>query len=372
MERPYIICHMVMSIDGKVTGDFLDSEEGINAAEDYYEIHREFKADAFACGRITMEGSFTGGWYPNLTEFQGKMIEREDYIADYDADFYAVAFDTHGKLGWKDAVIHDEDPGYNNAHIVEVLSEDVEDAYLGYLRQTGISYIFAGKHEIDIELAVHKLWQHCISRRLLLEGGAALNGSFVRAGVIDELSLIQAPVFAAKEDKLLFGEAEGGHYQMMSAEELEHSFWLRYHSGHAASIPRLKLSVIIDAIEMASDEWQYFYDLKTNESIFLSDYNEFDDEEWETLEEEPDRFIRLPDKYEIHEYSIMSDFVNSRKKEKERNQLERAIQGRGAFRRFKDSVNQMGIADQWYEFQENAYRDIAIRWCEDNGYEYEE
>ena len=28
MTRPYVICHMVMSIDGKVTGDFLYSKNG--------------------------------------------------------------------------------------------------------------------------------------------------------------------------------------------------------------------------------------------------------------------------------------------------------------------------------------------------------
>ena len=116
MNRPYIICHMVTSIDGKVTGKFLESEAGLKAAEQYYKIHRGFGADGFICGRLTMESSFTGGWYPDLTAFQGQKVEREDYIATYDAKFYAIAFDTHGKLGWKDAVIHDEDPGYDKAH----------------------------------------------------------------------------------------------------------------------------------------------------------------------------------------------------------------------------------------------------------------
>ena len=52
------------------------------------------------------------------------------------------------------------------------------------------------------------------------------------------------------------------------------------------------------------------------------------------------------------------------------NQLYNAIQGRGAFRRFKDSVNRMGIAKQWYDYRDNAHREIAIRWCRDNEYEY--
>ena len=47
MTRPYIICHMVMSIDGKVTGDFLSRSEGEKATEIYYEINRNYKADGF-------------------------------------------------------------------------------------------------------------------------------------------------------------------------------------------------------------------------------------------------------------------------------------------------------------------------------------
>ena len=64
MNRPYIVCHMVTSIDGKVTGDFLGLPACEDATEVYYEINREYKSrgsGGFICGRITMEGSFTGG-----------------------------------------------------------------------------------------------------------------------------------------------------------------------------------------------------------------------------------------------------------------------------------------------------------------------
>ena len=70
MNRPYIICHMVMSIDGKVTGDFLFLPECVGATEIYYRLNRELKADGFICGRVTMESSFTGGWYPDSTKYE--------------------------------------------------------------------------------------------------------------------------------------------------------------------------------------------------------------------------------------------------------------------------------------------------------------
>ncbi|SEA94884.1 Uncharacterised protein family (UPF0158) [Oribacterium sp. KHPX15] len=52
--------------------------------------------------------------------------------------------------------------------------------------------------------------------------------------------------------------------------------------------------------------------------------------------------------------------------------LTHAIQGRGAFRRFKDTVYDLGIDQKWYDYQAKAYKRIATRWCEANDIEYEE
>ena len=49
-----------------------------------------------------------------------------------------------------------------------------------------------------------------------------------------------------------------------------------------------------------------------------------------------------------------------------------AMQGRGTFRRFKDAVIKMGIDQEWYDFQAGVYKRKAIKWCDDNGIEYEE
>ena len=76
--RPYVICHMTTSIDGKVTGNFLFREECIPATEEYYRLNREIPAQGFAWGRVTMEESFTGGWYPELSNYENKKISRED------------------------------------------------------------------------------------------------------------------------------------------------------------------------------------------------------------------------------------------------------------------------------------------------------
>ena len=103
---------------------------------------------------------------------------------------------------------------------------------------------------------------------------------------------------------------------------------------------KVKLGVILDAIEMADDNYTYFLDLETGESVFLADelITGLDNEGLEDeIEESPERYLRLPTKFEIHEYHIMEEFIWTLKGEKA-DKLERAIRGRGAFRRFKDMV----------------------------------
>lgn len=200
MNRPYIVCHMVMTPDGKVTGDFLSTPECEAAAELYYDINRADPATAFACGRVTMEGSFTHGWQPDLAPFEGADVEPGDFVAQAAARRYAVAFDRMGCLGWQAPEIEDADPGYGGSHIVEVLSSAASLAYRAYLRSIGVSYIVAD----DIPMALCKLRDLFGIERMLLEGGADINGAFLRAGAVDELSLVLAPVIGAAGDKSLF------------------------------------------------------------------------------------------------------------------------------------------------------------------------
>lgn len=216
MNRPYIICHMVQSIDGKVTGDFLSAPESEATVEAYYEINRELRCNGFICGRVTMEGSFTGGCYPDLSAYSEKTIG-VDFIPKNMTGFYAVACDPKGRLGWKAPYIEDEDPGYDKAQIFEVLTEQVAPRYLGYLQSLEIPYIFAGKTEIDVVLALSKLKNNGIEK-LLLEGGSIINGAFQRAGVIDEISLVLSPVVADKEDRPLFTDGNKECYKLTNAE----------------------------------------------------------------------------------------------------------------------------------------------------------
>ena len=231
MNRPYIICHMTTSLDGKVTGEHLSRLGHSPVSDVYYEINRNYKADAYACGRVTMEGSFTGGWYPDLNQYPEVKPDsvRMDFTAGDLTGFYAVAFDPHGRLGWKSNRIIDEDkdPGYDRAQIIEVLTHQVSGRYLTYLQSMGIPYIFAGDSEINIEEALCKLKTYFGINKLLLEGGSILNGAFQRSGVIDELSLVVDPVIGG-EGKPLCMDSHVEEYRLADLKNYEGIVWMNY------------------------------------------------------------------------------------------------------------------------------------------------
>ncbi len=134
---------------------------------------------------------------------------------------------------------------------------------------------------------------------------------------------------------------------------------------------KVKLSEIIDAIEMTDQESEYFLDKETGELVWTNDFamtSEEKEEAYDALDEHG--FYRLPTSFDINEYSIMEDFVYSLPESK-RERLARAISGKGTFRRFKDGIRRMGIEEQWYDYQGDAYKRMAIEWCEENEIEYE-
>lgn len=137
---------------------------------------------------------------------------------------------------------------------------------------------------------------------------------------------------------------------------------------------RIKLQTFIDAIEQVSDAYMMLYDTKTGETVYLPDVwitGETDEELAKLVENEPERFLQFPTKYEIHEYSIMESFVDYLPPGRIKSELSSTIRGKGAFRRFKQSIRFHGIEQLWYDYKANAYRELAERWCRDFEIEFE-
>jgi riboflavin biosynthesis pyrimidine reductase len=91
-----------------------------------------------------------------------------------------------------------------------------------------IPYIFAGETAIDVELALFKLKNIIGCDTLLLEGGSIINGAFERAGVVDELSLVVAPVVAGKDSKPLFMDSDIENFELVKVENENGNLVLNY------------------------------------------------------------------------------------------------------------------------------------------------
>ena len=61
-----------------------------------------------------------------------------------------------------------------------------------------------------------------------MEGGSLINGSFMKAGVIDEISLVQCPITGEKDDKSLFNEGNIESYSLEQLKPLRNGFYALY------------------------------------------------------------------------------------------------------------------------------------------------
>ena len=181
MKRPYVICHMTPSIDGRI----LTSGWNLPAVamSEYERIANTFDADAWIIGRVSMEPYAGRARVPRTR----KRMARTDFIAPHGAQSFAIAIDPSGKLRWTKSDIDGE-------HVITVLTEQVSDSYLAFLQEQGVSYLFGGRTKIDLPRVLAKLYKDFGIRKLLLEGGGKINGTFLAADVIDELSILIAPV----------------------------------------------------------------------------------------------------------------------------------------------------------------------------------
>ena len=143
---------------------------------------------------------------------------------------------------------------------------------------------------------------------------------------------------------------------------------------------------VIEAMDLMSDEATAYINRKTGELITLTHEElalaEDPEEAADAAEWQKDvlpkarevlasaDFIRLPGKFEIHDWSIMERFARSLSDVAVNDELQAALHGRGAFRRFKDAVHRLGIADEWYRFRDAALEEIAIEFLEAQGIAY--
>lgn len=235
--KPYLICHMVQSVDGRIWGSRWRPRDNVvpNLFEKLHDdlVREGGGGGSWLCGRVTAQefARGKGKTYPATAE---KFPRQNWYALDETkrraVKAWGVFLDAHGKACWERSDIGG-DP------ILVILTEQVPDSHLAGLRKEGISYIFAGKTGIDLSGALETLNRELGIERLLIEGGGGANGAFLRAGLLDELSIvITAALDGSTGAPTVFnsGDADLGpapltRMTLASHTVLEHgALWLRY------------------------------------------------------------------------------------------------------------------------------------------------
>lgn len=180
--RPRITCHMASSIDGRILPERWSPADAHNHAT-YDELHGRLGGGSWLVGRVTGAEFAKRGAYP---DHAGAALPRTAWLPRRDAAAYAIIADAHGKIAWGRADI-------GNDPIVVLLTKQVTDAHLAGLRADGVGYLFAGSDSLDFEQAMSMLREDLGIDHLLLEGGGHINGGLLRAGLVDEISVMIVP-----------------------------------------------------------------------------------------------------------------------------------------------------------------------------------
>lgn len=230
--RPYIICHMGTSIDGRLhPSRFTAVAAGNSQAvlrSHYEKVHDSFEADGWLVGRKTMSEMAKG---TERTIADAPRVSREPHLGDRNGRKLGITIDPSGRVHYgKDNVGGD--------HVVAILGEKVSDAYLAELREDGVSYIFAGAKGDDLPSAMEQLVTVFGVKKLMLEGGGRINGAFLKHRLIDEFSTLIHPAVdgVARSDGIVDYEGPEGDrpgagqaLRLIGCETLEGGMvWLRH------------------------------------------------------------------------------------------------------------------------------------------------
>lgn len=184
--KPHVSILMVTSVDGRLhPSRFTNSPDGTRRdwSAQYEKVHARLHADAWLVGRVTMAEMSRSPAHPPDTQ---RAVRRPVHRANAEAKSFAVAIDPAGK-------VHFERGDVGGDHVIVLLGQHVPDSHLAELAADGVSYVVAERPDIDLVAALDALAREFGIEHLLVEGGAATNGAFLVAGLVDEFRVLVAP-----------------------------------------------------------------------------------------------------------------------------------------------------------------------------------
>ena len=178
MKKPYIICHMMISIDGRIDCAMTSKLRGVS---EYYQTLEELELPTTVSGRVTaeLEMAEPGEYVPKDAAAYG----REGFSRKTDAAGYEIVVDSRGRLLWPKM-------GHESKPYLILTSTGVAKEYLDYLDRQNISWIACGEGHVDLVRAAEILAEEFGVTRMGIVGGPKINTAFLEAGLLDEISLL--------------------------------------------------------------------------------------------------------------------------------------------------------------------------------------
>ena len=222
MTKPYIICHMMTTIDGRIDCEMVAKLTG---TEEYYATLTELSASATVSGRVTAQLELS---QPDIFTAQNEeAYAQEGFSKKIVAAAYEVVVDTKGTLLW-------QNQSDSEKPLVVITSQQVTKEYLAYLDSLQISWIVCGKEKIDLVKSMKILATEFGVERVAVVGGGAINASFLAAGLLDEVSILLAPGIDGRKGMTaafdgLSLDVEPFNLQLKNVKTYENgAIWLRY------------------------------------------------------------------------------------------------------------------------------------------------
>ena len=177
MHKPYIVCHMMTSVDGRIDCAMTEHLPGVQS---YYDTLDALDAPTRVSGRVTAQLEMAR---PGVFRSEAATpLGREGYSRAVSAPAYEVVADTRGTLLWDGAEA--ERP------LLILTSQQVSREYLAYLDAQHISWIACGDGAIDLRRACALLADVFGVTRMAVVGGGHINAAFLAAGLLDEVSIL--------------------------------------------------------------------------------------------------------------------------------------------------------------------------------------
>jgi len=225
MSRPRVIVHTIASVDGRVSlgvnrtgfddvGDprwqeMWSSEETLeDSVRRLATVHRP-QAFLEGSGSFVKEGEELQPLAPS--EYSSEELHR-DFLPDAVVNRpghqgWLAAVDGRGRLrsGMK------EFPGWEGWHTLHLVSHGAPLEYLAHLRRLEIPYLMSGDGQVDLRRVLEKMNTLLGIECIVSTAGSRLNGALLRAGLVDEVSLVLLPaVIGGDATPTLFRSTELG------------------------------------------------------------------------------------------------------------------------------------------------------------------